>query len=82
MPVLMAMLIHNVPPSTRTTANSIAHFFYNLFGYLPGPFVYGLVYDMTGGKDSIWGMFALECAGMLAVIIMIFLWIRQKRIEA
>lgn len=71
-----------MPKSTKTTANSLANFVYNLLGYLPAPYVYGLVYDNTGGGKSIWGMFALECAGMVAVFLMIALLIRQKREEA
>jgi MFS family permease len=59
MPVLLAIMINSVPPSGRTTANSVANFFYNLLGYLPAPYVYGVVYDLTGGGKSIWGLFAL-----------------------
>jgi hypothetical protein len=55
----MSMQISNVPPSVKTTANSFANFVYNLLGYLPAPYVYGLVYDSTGGKKSVWGMFSL-----------------------
>lgn len=49
LPALMALQISNVPPSAKTTANSLANFVYNLLGYLPAPYVYGLVYDITGG---------------------------------
>ena len=79
MPVLMAILINNVPPSARTTANSIANFVYNLLGYLPAPYVYGLVYDLTGSGDSRWGLFALECSGIFAVLVMVALLIKQRR---
>lgn len=78
----MSMQISNVPPSVKTTANSFANFVYNLLGYLPAPYVYGLVYDSTGGGKSIWGMFSLQCAGVLAVFIMLCLLIKQKRDEA
>jgi hypothetical protein len=44
MPVLMGILLNMVPQSLRTLANSIANLVYNLLGYLPAPFVYGLVY--------------------------------------
>lgn len=39
---------------------------YNLFGYFPAPFVYGLVYEYNGGGDSRWGLIALEIAGLVA----------------
>ena len=45
----MSLQISKVPPSAKTTANSLANFVYNLLGYLPAPYVYGLVYDLTGG---------------------------------
>jgi hypothetical protein len=51
-------------------------------GYLPAPYVYGLVYDATGGRDSRWGMFSLECAGVLGVTIMVCLLLKNKRDEA
>lgn len=70
------MQISNVPPSAKTTANSLANFGYNLLGYLPAPYIYGLVYDNTGGGKSIWGMFALECSGILAVLLMIALLVK------
>ena len=44
MPVLTGILLNMVPPSLRTLANSIANLVYNLLGYLPAPFVYGIVY--------------------------------------
>lgn len=49
LPALMSLQISKVPPSAKTTANSLANFVYNLLGYLPAPYVYGLVYDLTGG---------------------------------
>lgn len=71
-----------MPPSGKTTANSLANFVYNLLGYLPAPYIYGLVYDHTGAGSSIWGMFTLECAGILAVILMLVLLAKNKREEA
>ena len=76
MPALIALQIANVPPSAKTTANSLANFVYNLLGYLPAPYIYGLVYDNTGGGKSIWGMFSLQCAGITASLIMIILLVK------
>ena len=78
----MALQISNVPPSGKTTANSLANFVYNLLGYLPAPYIYGLVYDRTGGGSSIWGMFTLECAGVLAVVLMLLVLAKNKREES
>jgi hypothetical protein len=52
MPVLTGILLNTVPPSMRTLANSVANLEYNLLGYLPAPFIYGLVYELTGGEKE------------------------------
>ena len=36
----------------RPTASSFAIFFYNLFGYLPAPYFYGLIADATEDLDA------------------------------
>ncbi len=51
-PVLTGIMLNTVPPSLRTLANSMANLCYNLLGYLPAPFVYGIAYEMTGGQDE------------------------------
>ena len=41
-----------VEKDQKTTANSVANFCYNVFGYLPAPFIYGLIYDMGEGQNA------------------------------
>lgn len=43
---LVSFMLASVEAERRTTANSIATLAYNLFGYLPAPFVYGLFSDI------------------------------------
>ena len=43
---LVSFMLASVEAERRTTANSIATLSYNLFGYLPAPFVYGLFSDI------------------------------------
>ena len=43
---LVGLMLASVQPERRTTANSIATMAYNLFGYLPAPFVYGIFSDI------------------------------------
>lgn len=76
MPVLTGILLNSVPIPCRTMANSIANLFYNLFGYLPAPYAYGLAYQLTGSGTSRAGLITLECAGVLGALLMIFLWIK------
>jgi MFS family permease len=77
MPVMTGILLNTVPPSMRTLANSIANLTYNLIGYLPAPFIYGLVYERTGGEDeeSRWGLGAIECASFLSSFFLILVYV-------
>lgn len=68
-----------MPDSARTTGNSLSNCFSNLFGYLPAPYIYGFVQGVTGGSQSVWGLFALECAGILSIIVLICLMIKQNK---
>jgi hypothetical protein len=43
---------------------------YNLFGYFPAPFVYGVIQNLTGGDESRWGMTFNFCM-MLPVFIFV-----------
>lgn len=63
----MGILLNMVPQSLRTLANSVANLFYNLFGYFPAPFVYGLFYEATGGGESRWGFISLEIVGIISL---------------
>jgi len=55
-PFLTGSILHSVDPEHKTAAISIANFAYNMFGYLPAPYIYGLVCELTGGKRSRWGL--------------------------
>lgn len=59
MPVLTGILLNTCPPVLRTLANSIANLVYNLLGYLPAPYIYGLAYQYSGGGKSNAGMIVL-----------------------
>ena len=43
----------------RAFCNSTAHLFHNLLGYLPAPFIYGLVNKLEGSQESRAGMIFL-----------------------
>lgn len=43
LPTMTGIMIKSVAESHRTTANSLAQISYNLFGYLPAPFLYGYI---------------------------------------
>jgi hypothetical protein len=79
MPVLTGIMLNTVPPSLRTLANSVANLEYNLLGYLPAPFMYGLVYELTGGEKekSRFGLLAIEAGGILIAFFLILVYITR-----
>jgi predicted MFS family arabinose efflux permease len=55
-PGLTGIMISSTHEKTKEVSNSITHLCYNLCGYLPSPFLYGLVCRYTGGQTSRWGL--------------------------
>lgn len=48
LPSMTGMMLNSIKDEgLRTTANSLAILSYNLFGYLPAPFIYGFVASPT-----------------------------------
>lgn len=43
MPILTGIIISSVPYNLRANGNSLSNFFANLIGYLPAPFIYGII---------------------------------------
>jgi len=43
MPTLTGIIISSAPGGLKTLSSSFAFFCYNIFGYLPAPFLYGFV---------------------------------------
>ena len=53
LPAIMGVMLNTIDENLKTTANSITNLCMNLFGFLPSPFVYGLISDVgdvTGGN--------------------------------
>jgi MFS family permease len=72
MPNLTGILLNSVPIRERSMANAIANFIYNGFGYLPAPYLYGLVAQLTAkfkdGKNiSRYGMYMLMWSSIIGV---------------
>ena len=74
-------MISSVPRKYRAFGNSTAQIFLNLLGFLPSPFLYGLICELTGGRDSRWGMVLImfwSIAG-LGTISVAYLHDKHKR---
>lgn len=44
-PIFLGLMLNLVKPHEREVANSMSLFLQMLFGYIPGPYVYGLLQD-------------------------------------
>ena len=55
-PGLTGLMISTIPNNYKEIGNSLTQLFYNLIGFLPSPFIYGLVTSYTGGESSKWGL--------------------------
>ena len=52
-PVLTSIIINSIPEEHMASANSISNFLTNALGYLPAPYVYGILSDITGDLGSL-----------------------------
>lgn len=53
LPALTGILLNTVEQNQKTVANSIAYLAYNLFGFLPSPFIYGAITDSGDGNNDV-----------------------------
>jgi len=47
LPPVTGIMINSVGDYQKSSANSIANLWYNLFGYLPAPSIYGMIAAIT-----------------------------------
>ena len=52
LPCATGIMLNTVKEEHRTTANSIANIWCNLLGFLPAPYVYGLIADSGAGNNK------------------------------
>ena len=68
-PVLTSIIINAVPDEHSGSANSISNLLTNLLGYLPAPYVYGILSDISGDL----GALGMKVTMWISVLGMIFL---------
>jgi MFS family permease len=69
LPTLTGIMLNSISENHKTTANSLATLGYNLFGYLPAPFIYGCV--SSAGTDTVyWGRAAM--ASLISWVLFTF----------
>lgn len=85
MPNLTGILLNSVPSRERAIANSFANFFYNSLGYLPAPYLYGMIvsvtakYDENGHNISRWGMVVVMYSSIIGVLSLGIALLLRKR---
>lgn len=68
-PVLTSIIINAVPEEHMASANSISNFLTNALGYLPAPYVYGILSDISGDL----GVLGMKVTLWISIPGMIFL---------
>ena len=68
-PVLTSMIINSVPEEHSGSANSISNLLTNALGYLPAPYVYGILSDISGDL----GVLGMKVTMWISVLGMAFL---------
>jgi MFS family permease len=63
MPSVTGVMLNTVPEHLKTTANSLSNTCYNIFGFLPSPYIYGAIADRSGKREA---MFANMCVSFMA----------------
>jgi len=65
---MTGIMLNTVDEELKTMANSLASLSYYLFGYLPSPFLYAIVYDSGQGNHSTAAMATLMLSPIVAVV--------------
>ena len=71
-PGLTGLMISTIPDNYKEIGNSLTQLFYNLIGFLPSPYIYGLVTSYTGGEDSKWGLSVIILWSFFGFISLLF----------
>lgn len=74
MPAATGIMLNQVPAGMRTASNSIANLSYNLFGYVPAPYLYGHFQQVYGGRA---GLSVIQGFCLLAYLLLVIFTIRK-----
>jgi len=78
MPPATGMMLNMVPQNMRTVCNSTANICYNMFGYVPAPYIYGYMYQKYGQGKSHAGLYAVEFFGFMSFVLSLIVFFRKK----
>lgn len=78
-PGLTGIMLSSIPENSKEIGNSLTQLCYNLLGYLPSPFLYGLVCKYTGGTKSRFGLAFILIWAYLGVLSLYFAKSEQNK---
>jgi hypothetical protein len=67
-PVIQGIMISSLKQDLRAAGNSISNIFQNLLGFLPAPFVYGIIYENTKNTQPKLAMIIILSYSLIGVI--------------
>lgn len=67
-PVIQGIMISSLKQDLRAAGNSISNIFQNLLGFLPAPFVYGIIYENTKKTQPKLAMIIILSYSLIGVI--------------
>lgn len=82
LPGATGVMLSSLKRRSRTLGTSVAAFINNILGFLPAPFLYGLVCDNTGGDKSRYGMMMLSYWSLLAQLFLSLAYVIKRDKEA
>lgn len=84
LPAIMGMMLNSVDESLKTTANSIANTSFNVFGFLPSPYIYGLISDageVVGGNKRNAMKLNMTLPAVFATLLVSHAFIFKKKLR-
>ena len=79
MPGATGVMLGAIKRRSRTLGTSLAASLNNFLGFLPAPFLYGLVCDYTGGDKSRYGMGMIMYWSLLAQLFLCLAFLLKRR---
>lgn len=71
-PSIQGVMISSLKPDLRASGYSISNIFLNGLGFLPAPFIYGFIYELTKKNDQKLAMMITLYSSILGVIFIAF----------
>ena len=67
--LMYGLILNSLEIELRPQGNALSQLAYNLFGWMPSPWIYGQISEMTGGNTSRWGMIFNVCVTIPACFL-------------